>query len=70
MASKIKKLCKIKTRTSGLIGDINTINKAFSKKIDFLALGRVLVKRKYFLFEENLLDKKKELEKQYKFVFN
>ena len=36
MASKIKKkLCKIKTRTSGLIGDINTINKAFSKKLIF-----------------------------------
>ena len=66
MASMIKKICKIKTRTSGLIDDVSTIKKAFSKNLDFVALGRILIKRKYFLYEEGLL-KEKEIEKQYKF---
>ena len=37
-----------------------------TKELDFIALGRILVKRKYFLYEENVINKK-DIEVQYKY---
>ena len=68
MAHKLKKECKILTRTSGLIKDSQTINKAFNKyKLDFIALGRILIQDKFFLFKKKLVSN--EIIKQYKFCF-
>ena len=36
-----------------------------TKELDFIALGRILVK-KYFLYEENVINKK-DIEVQYKY---
>ncbi len=67
IASKIKKSCKIITRTSGLIDSKRTIRKAKVKyKLDFVALGRILVKNKYFLIKNNLVDFQTN-QKQYKY---
>ena len=67
IAKKIKKYCNIKTRTSGLINDSKTLKKVLNtKELDFVALGRVLIKRKYFLVEEKVI-KKDEIEPQYKY---
>ena len=70
MAKKIKKECKIITRTSGCINDYKTINLALKKyKLDFLALGRVLIRDKYFLLKNKDFKLKNEI-KQYKYCFN
>lgn len=70
MAKKIKKECKIITRTSGCINDYKTINLALKKyKLDFLALGRILIKDKYFLVKNKDFKLKNEIN-QYKYCFN
>ena len=57
-----KKECKIITRTSGCINDYKTINLALKKyKLDFLALGRVLIKDKYFLLKKSCKKQKDKI---------
>tara|TARA_B100000989_G_scaffold204363_1_gene154681 strand:+ start:20925 stop:21974 length:1050 start_codon:yes stop_codon:yes gene_type:complete len=67
-ASIIKRDCKILTRTSGMINDEKTINKAFKKfKIDFVAIGRKLITDKFFLYNLKELSVKDNLIRQYKY---
>ncbi len=70
MADKIKRECKIITRTSGHINDYKTIDLALKKyKLDFVALGRILIQDKYFLLKSKKLKLENEI-KQYKYCFN
>ena len=65
IASKIRKECKILTRTSGMINDYKFIDKILKqKKIDFVAVGRKFISDKFFLFKDRK-KKKNELPKQY-----
>ena len=67
-ASLIKRKCKILTRTSGMINDEKTINKALKKfKIDFVAIGRKLINDKFFLYKLKGRSVKNNLVKQYKY---
>ena len=67
-ASLIKRKCKILTRTSGMINDEKTINKALKKfKIDFVAIGRKLINDKFFLYKLKGHSVKNNLVKQYKY---
>ncbi len=69
IAKKIKKKCKIITRTSGLINDYKTIKKFLNKgKIDMVAIGRKFVEKKFFLINEKEINIKNEI-KQYKYCF-
>ena len=71
MAAKIKKKCKIITRTSGLIKNNKVINKAFNNyKLDFLAIGRKLIDDKFFLLRNKKNLKKIKLINQYKYCIN
>ena len=50
IASKIRKECKILTRTSGMINDFKLIDKILrQKKLDFVAVGRKFISDKFFL---------------------
>mgnify|MGYP001184262145 CR=1 FL=1 len=70
MAKKIKEECKIFTRTSGCINDQKTLSLALKKyKLDSLALGRILIRDKYFLLKNKKLKLENEL-KQYNYCFN
>ena len=70
MAKKIKEKCKIFTRTSGCINDQKTLSLALKKyKLDSLALGRILIRDKYFLLKNKKLKIENEL-KQYNYCFN
>jgi 2,4-dienoyl-CoA reductase-like NADH-dependent reductase (Old Yellow Enzyme family) len=66
MASTIKKKCKIITRTSGMIDNVDQINTALKKyKLDFLALGRKFINDRFFLLKNDKIIKKKYISKQY-----
>ena len=70
LAHEIKKNCKIITRTSGLIDNYSTINKAIKKyKIDFISLRRILIKDKYFLIKNKKLGINYDF-KQYTYCLN
>ena len=65
IASKIKKECKILTRTSGMINDYKFIDKILKqKKIDFVAIGRKFISDKFFLFKDRK-KRKNDFPKQY-----
>ena len=67
IAKEIKKRCKIITRTSGLINDYKTIQKFLvDGKIDLVAIGRKLIKNKFFLINERKMNIKNFI-KQYKY---
>ena len=70
LANSIKKKCRIITRTSGMFDDFNTIKRAVKDyRIDFIALGRILIKDKYFLIKNKNFKINHEI-KQYKYCFN
>ena len=49
LATRIKKECKILTRTSGMINDFKLIDKILrQKKLDFVAVGRKFISDKFF----------------------
>ncbi len=67
ISKEIKKDCKIITRTSGMINDFKTIKKFLKgSNVDFIAIGRKLVKDKFFLLNEKKLNLKYKLQ-QYKY---
>ncbi len=70
LANSIKKKCRIITRTSGMFNDFKTIKRAIKNyRIDFIALGRILIKDKYFLIKNKNFKINYEI-KQYKYCLN
>ena len=69
LATRIKKECKILTRTSGMINDFKLIDKILrQKKLDFVAVGRKFISDKFFLIK-NSKKKKKHTPHQYTYCF-